>query len=150
MRVLLILFFSTLLLSCNSHDNRTVQTESKQSGKQPSSINCYRYTSESDTITLKLIHEESSITGTLVYDLKEKDNNTGTIKGIMRDNVLVADYSFTSEGIQSVRQVAFKLEGNSFIEGYGDIFVKNEKVVFKNLDSLVFSSSIRLPEVTCQ
>jgi hypothetical protein len=53
----------------------------------------------------------------------------------------VADYTFMSEGIQSTRQVAFKKDGNSFIEGYGD---------FKNVDSLNFNTSMKLVEIACQ
>ncbi|MBK6634882.1 MAG: hypothetical protein IPH68_02200 [Chitinophagaceae bacterium] len=59
----------------------------------------------------------------------------------MSGNILVADYTFMSEGIQSIRQVAFKMEGNSFVEGYGD---------FKNIDSLDFNTSVKLAEVLCQ
>ena len=105
------------------------------------SLNCYRYATETDTIILKVIHVGNSITGTLVYSLKEKDKNKGTIQGNMRGDLLVADYTFMSEGIQSTRQVAFKKEGNSFVEGYGD---------FKNLDSLNFNTSMKLVEVECQ
>ena len=146
-----ILIFLALLTSCNSNGNNVENTESKKAGQQPlSPINCYRYATNSDTVSLKLIHVGNSITGTLVYNLKEKDQNKGTIQGAMRDSVLVADYTFMSEGVQSVRQVAFKLEGNTFIEGYGDGFDKNGKVIFKNLDSLTFSSLIKLTEIDCQ
>jgi hypothetical protein len=151
MKVITILFFSALLISCNSPNNAVTQTEAKPSSQQqPSSINCYRYASDTDTITLKIIHAGSSITGTLVYNLKEKDRNKGTIQGVMKDNVLIADYTFMSEGTQSIRQVAFKLEGTTFIEGYGDSYEKNGKFVFKNIDSLQFNSSFKLSEVACK
>jgi hypothetical protein len=150
MKVAIIILFG-FLLSCNS---QTEKDKEKQDPQQPeakptSLINCYQYADNGDTISLKLIHAEESITGTLVYRLKEKDSNKGTIQGAMRDNVLVADYTFMSEGIKSTRQVAFKLEGNSFIEGYGDSFHQNDKSMFKSLDSLTFSSSIKLDEVSC-
>jgi len=151
MKVVNIIIFLGLLISCNSEKEDTEKQALHQSdAKMPSPINCYRYANEADTITLKVIHIGKSITGTLVYNLKEKDNNKGTIQGVMRDNVLVADYTFMSEGIQSTRQVAFKLEGNTFIEGYGDSFNQNEKIKFKNLDSITFSSSIKLGEIACQ
>lgn len=150
MKVINIIFLS-LLLSCNAQQEDTEKQDAQQpDAKAPSPINCYRYATEADTVILKVVHIGNSITGTLVYSLKEKDSNKGTIQGAMRGNILVADYTFMSEGIQSVRQVAFKLEGNTFIEGYGDSFNENEKSRFKNLDSLTFSSTIKLAEMACQ
>jgi hypothetical protein len=150
MKVINIIFLS-LLLSCNAQQEDAEKQGAQQpDAKTPSPINCYRYATEADTVILKVVHIGTSITGTLVYNLKEKDSNKGTIQGAMRGNVLVADYTFMSEGIQSIRQVAFKLEGNTFIEGYGDSFNENEKMKFKNLDSLTFSSTIKLSEMACQ
>ena len=151
MKVRHIFFLLAFFISCNTQEKDTEKQELKQSGEKTSSpINCYRYATPTDTITLKVVHVGNSITGTLVYNLKEKDKNRGTIQGAMRDNILVADYTFMSEGIQSIRQVAFKLEGTFFSEGYGDSFDENAKMKFKNLDSLAFSSSIKLSEIACQ
>lgn len=76
---------------------------------------------------MKVIHIRNAITGTLVYSLKEK--NKETIQGNMKGDILVSDYTFMSEVIQSTRQFAIKKEANQFEEGYGD---------FKNLNSLNF------------
>jgi hypothetical protein len=85
-----------------------------------------------------------------VNNLKEKDKNYGTIQGSMKGNILVANYTFMSEGIQSTREIAFKLENNFFIEGYGDSFTQNDKVYFKSIDSLNFNNSMKLTEIVCQ
>lgn len=146
-----IIILLSLLTSCNSPKENTEKPNLQQSDiKAPSAINCYKYASAADTITLKVVHAGKSITGTLVYNLKGKDKNTGTIQGTMKNNILIADYTFMSEGVQSIRQVAFKLEGNTFVEGFGDIISQNEKVYFKTLDSLKFNSSIKLAETECQ
>jgi hypothetical protein len=151
MKLINIFISLALLASCNSPENNTEKPGTgKADSKKPSLLNCYRYATESDTIILKAIHVGKSITGILVYKFKEKDKNQGTIQGAMRGNILLADYTFMSEGIQSVRQVAFKLEGNTFTEGYGDSYDRNGKMIFKNVDSLFFSSSIKLTEVACQ
>lgn len=136
------LILASLFVSCNPQTKETdKKTSPEAETKTPSAINCYRYASASDTIMLKVIHIGNSVTGTLVYSLKEKDKNKGTIQGNMNGNILIADYTFMSEGTQSIRQVAFKKEGNSFVEGYGD---------FKNSDSLNFNTSMKLAEVDCQ
>ncbi len=143
-----ILISLILSVSCNTGEKKDSQTD--DTNKKSSPLNCYLYASAGDTIQLKLIHIGDAITGTLVYGYKEKDKNRGTIQGRMRGNLFVADYTFQSEGVQSVRQVAFKMEENSIIEGYGDIYSENGKVQFKNLDSLKFNESMKLVEIACQ
>ncbi len=150
MKVITILLIGGLLTSCNTQEKNTEKTSPQQEDtKQPSSMNCYRYASETDTITLKVIHVGKDITGTLVYSLKEKDKNKGTIQGRMKGDILIADYTFLSEGIQSTRQIAFKLTDNFFIEGYGESYTNNEKVYFTNTDSLTFNGSMKLAEIAC-
>jgi hypothetical protein len=90
------------------------------------------------------------IKGSLAYHLFEKDRNVGRIEGKVKGNLLVADYTFMSEGVESVRQVVFKKEGNSYVEGYGDIENANGKTVYKSLDSLTFSHSIKLSVYDCE
>ena len=142
MKVIYFLILSSLLTCCNSQNEESDKTSSQQTDtKKISPMNCYSYATANDTINLKVIHVGNSITGTLVYMLKEKDKNKGTIQGHMRGDTLLADYTFMSEGIQSTREVAFKKEGNSFVEGYGN---------FKNLNSLNFNTSMKLVEVACQ
>lgn len=151
MRTIKTLLLLNLFAACNSTVTKDEVTKSSQDNHTSSSIiNCYKYQNESDTIVLKLIHVGKSITGALVYTLKEKDKNMGTIQGAMKGNVLIANYTFMAEGTQSVRQVAFKLEGNSFTEGFGEIVSENEISRFKNPDSLTFNSSIKLKEYPCQ
>jgi hypothetical protein len=136
------IIIASLMTSCNTKQTASDSTKPTEAATaNPSAMNCYSYASSSDTITLKLIHIGSSVTGTLVYSLKEKDKNKGTIQGNMQADLLTADYTFMSEGIQSIRKVAFKKEGNSFVEGYGD---------FNNIDSLKFNSSMKLVEVDCK
>ena len=147
-KLLSILISLTLFFSCNTGEKKDSQAE--DTTKQSSPINCYSYAIAGDTILLKLIHVGDAITGTLVYGYKEKDKNKGSIQGSMRGNLFIADYTFQSEGVQSVRQVAFKKEENSFIEGYGDVYSQNGKVQFKNLDSLKFNEAMKLVEIACQ
>lgn len=105
---------------------------------------------DKDTVTLKTILIGKNITGTLVFNLYEKDINKGTIQGYMKDSLLIADYSFISEGISSVRQVVFKKTADGFKEGLGDIIDINGKIRFKNAASLNFDNSIILHEVDCE
>jgi hypothetical protein len=55
-----------------------------------------------------------------------------------------------SEGVESTRQVVFRLEGNAFVEGYGETVEQNGKTRFKNLSDLRFTPAIKLTEAPCQ
>ena len=138
-----------LLFSCNSNDSKTTSTKESKP-QSSSSVDCYRYSSSNSSIALKVIRTNGFITGTLEYNLAEKDRNTGTIQGEMKADLLVADYSFESEGTKSIRQVAFKKDGDGFVEGYGDVETKDNRVRFKNIDSLQFNNEIKLDKVDCK
>lgn len=99
---------------------------------------------------MKITENNGVVSGTLMYNFFEKDKNTGTIKGEMKGDLLVAEYSFHAEGMESVREVAFKKMGKNFIEGYGESEEKDGKYVFINLDSLKFSNSVLLGPYDCE
>ena len=111
---------------------------------------CYSYTNNKDTVLLKTTTVSDTVRGTLSYNYYQKDKNNGKIEGIMKGELLIAEYSFMSEGIQSVRQVVFKISGDSLTEGYGEIETKDGKTVFKNTGSLDFNQSIILKKVDCE
>ncbi|HEX7847728.1 MAG TPA: hypothetical protein VF476_18135 [Chitinophagaceae bacterium] len=134
-----------LFISCNN------KKPSQPAAPGPSSfVTCYQYITAKDTVQLKLIDVDKAITGTLVYKLFEKDRNKGTILGYIKDGLLVADYTFMSEGMQSVRQVVFKQDNDSFMEGYGEIEIKNDRASFKDISSLKFDGPIKLLKVPCE
>lgn len=152
MRSIYVCYFAMFIffVSCNNAETekKDAATGSDLNNGQP--INCYKYASETDTIELKLIHVGDAITGTLVYKLREKDKNMGTIQGKMKGDILVANYTFQSEGVSSERQVAFKKVQNNFVEGFGDISTSNGISVFSNIDSLGFNNKFILAEMKCQ
>lgn len=134
-----------LMISC---------TDAKEKAKiveQDDDVKCYRYTKDKDTINLKIRLDGDSITGSLVYNLHEKDSNKGTVVGRKSGDFIIADYTFMSEGVSSVRQVAFKKEDDAYVEGFGDVSVDNENktATFKNLDSLTYTNGLKLKEVNC-
>nr|WP_314895499.1 hypothetical protein [uncultured Flavobacterium sp.] len=56
-----------------------------------------------------------------------------------------------SEGVFSVRQVAFLKKGDSYVEGYGDVVDDNKgKVTFKDTKQLKFEGNIVLSKVDCK
>ena len=139
---------ASLLVACNSEPKEPETVNVTPS--MLSSTNCYSYTSNRDTVLLKTTTVNDTITGTLSYNYYQKDKNNGKIEGIMKGELLIANYLFMSEGVQSIRQIAFKKMGNNLIEGYGEAEDKNGKSVFKNTDSLNFNQSFILNRVDCE
>lgn len=83
-------------------------------------VGCYVAELAKDVFTLLITSQKAeSIEGELNIKNFEKDSSTGTIKGIYKEKVLLADYTFMSEGIESIGQVIFKKIGKNFVRGYG-------------------------------
>lgn len=110
---------------------------------------CYAYDLKGSKIELQLhyISDSDSVTGTLNFAFAEKDSNKGTIKGKIAHSILIADYTFQSEGAESIRQVAFELKDDKAILGYGEI--NQDGTNFKDVTKLKFDSGVPLIKVDC-
>ena len=153
-----IFFFSLLMTACSTSDTSGIA--SPDSTKittgdgyiATSSVpleGCYTYNLARDTATMKLTVTGDSVTGILKYRLYEKDSNSGTIKGVKKDSLLVADYTFQSEGMKSVREVVFKITDLALVEGFGAIYTSGDTVRFKNKDGLQFENSHVFKKINC-
>lgn len=99
---------------------------------------CYTMAANGDSAFMRLNVVDSMVSGQLNYRPAAKDKNDGSLKGVVRDGLVIADYTFRSEGMMSVRQVVFKMEGTALTEGYGDINTSSDTVRFKDISSLKF------------
>lgn len=136
---------TALLTACGQS---TQTSEQQASTPTAPTTECFAYTTAQDTVTLSLMTNGSAVTGHLVYRLAAKDSNVGTIQGEMRGDTLFADYTFMSEGMQSVREVAFLRTNDGLTEGYGKLGERSGKVVFENHRALTFGS-LKLKKTTC-
>lgn len=116
-----------------------------------SSHDCYIYTKNRDTASLKLNLAGEELTGELDYRPYGKDSNTGKIAGEMKGDTIIAEYTFDSEGMRSVREVVFvrKDDGNIY-EGTGDLIEKDGKMVFKDRSILKFSPTMVFTKTNCK
>jgi len=108
------------------------------------------YGVKQDTARLQLLIKDSIITGHLNYNWHEKDNNTGTIKGVIRDSLLLADYTFQSEGMISVREIIFKIAPGKFQQAIGKMEEKDNKQVFKRPLQLKYDSNLIFFKTLCR
>ncbi|MFY0483550.1 hypothetical protein ACI6PS_13210 [Flavobacterium sp. PLA-1-15] len=145
----------TIMVSCKKEEAKeevvipTVQDEMPV--EEVAVKECYSAIIKNDTISLSITVKDSSLEqGELHYHFFEKDKNHGTLAGTFKGDTLFADYTFMSEGKESVREVVFLKKGNIFIEGYGDVEEKDNKTVFKDKKKLFFDSKIVLSKTDCK
>ena len=137
-----------IFASCNTEKKQ--ESTTKTEVKTTQTETCYQHTKDSSTIRLNVIINDNMITGNLTYDYYQKDKSKGTIKGQLKSDTLFADYTFMSEGVESVREVVFIKTANGWIEGYGEIDDKDGKVVFKNRNKITFDNNVVLKETACK
>lgn len=93
-----------------------------QEGTENGIIGCYVSRLAQDVYTLKITGQKDGMfTGSLSFDNFEKDSSSGIYVGTYSNDVLLGDYSFASEGLNSVMEVIFKKDGENFVRGYGDM-----------------------------
>jgi len=143
-----------LFSSCqNTQEQKTTQEQASATathqGQLSDTAQCFQFIQDKDTTQLSFNIQDHKVTGTLMYNLYEKDKNQGSIEGLIKGDTLIADYNFTSEGVSSIRQVVFLKQGDQWIEGYGEVEDKGGAVKFKDLSTLTFDNSRSLHKVNC-
>ena len=111
---------------------------------------CYQYIKGKDNAKLSLKIEGKKASGDLAYSWFQKDKNTGTINGEMRGDTLIANYTFASEGKQSVREVVFLKKGDRLLEGVGEVTLDGPRTLFADRSKLVFGESVVFSRVACK
>lgn len=152
MRFVCILMLSVCLFACQQRTKVTGEkSKTDTTGTIPMAEQaCYAYVKGKDTAKLTLITTGIVSTGELSYKWFEKDSNMGSIEGEMRGDTLIANYTFNSEGMQSVRQVVFLKRGSQLLEGFGEVEEKNGRTQFKNISQVDFTQPITFEEVACK
>ncbi|OXA86435.1 hypothetical protein [Flavobacterium hercynium] len=143
----------TVLISCKKETTPAPPAITPDAPKEaeiaePAGDECYVSTANDIKLSFN-INSHQEVNGKLFYGLKEKDKNEGTLIGNIKGDTLIADYTFMSEGVSSIREVVFLHRENTYIEGYGDIVETNNKVSFKNRKNLKFDATNVLTKVDC-
>lgn len=134
------LFYFQKSKDMNSNGETPVVSESSIEG-------CYVATLAKDVYTLTIVSEnEGTFAGSLSFKNFEKDSSSGTYNGTYKDGVLLGDYSFQSEGMNSVMQVIFKKEGEAFVRGFGEVNETGER--FVDLENITYDNSYKFEAST--
>ena len=153
MKKLLVAAFAALsMLNCKNKEQKieTANTDPQEIiAEKTTALNlgCYVFDDGKNIVSLEIIENGEEIKGNLTYALSEKDKNSGKFTGKFKEGILIADYTFLSEGKESIRQVAFKPEGDKLIEGYGEL--NTEGTAFKDISNIQFTSTMPLTKKEC-
>jgi hypothetical protein len=147
-KILASIFVITLLACNNGQDkkaevadsiNAEVNTGTVKNAIEIPGKQCFERILKQDTIAIELFIRDTSASGNLIYNLYEKDRNKGSFKGSIHNDIILADYTFASEGKNSVRQVIFKLKDGVLTEGYGETLLKDDKFIFKDTSKIQYT-----------
>lgn len=151
-QILAAAFMVATLISCKKAEKLEpanvpdiTKPETILEGKQ-----CFEWVQGKDTISMSLAMSGNNATGELAYKFFEKDKNSGTFSGVFIGDTLVADYTFQSEGVQSIREAVFLRQDNLMIQARGETVMKDNKEVFKDFKKLTFDSNLELAKTDCK
>jgi hypothetical protein len=114
-------------------------------------VGCYRATISKDIYTMKIDSQDGlSIEGTLSYKNFEKDSSEGTLTGVYDGAMLFGDYTFKSEGVNSIAQVAFKKTPDGFVRGFGSTQTVGNKEMLTDTTTLSYDSSPIFVKTECK
>jgi hypothetical protein len=145
-KIFIVLVITSSLIACSSNSNNSQTADVKPiSDSATVESQCYAYIQNKDTIHLNITITGYTFTGHMLYQLKERDRNDGTLHGTIQGDTLIADYTFSSEGMLSVRQVAFLKQQNNLKEGFGELKLNDNQWVFTNPHALQFTGFVLTP-----
>jgi hypothetical protein len=162
-KLLQILVAALLAAGCNSNtstkavaaspDLGAVHANAKPIGTTEAKIvrldGCYEMIFRQDTAHLELSLQDTTVTGRLVYNWLQKDDNTGTIKGVLRNNVIMVDYYFESEGVMSVRELVLRVKDDELVQGFGDLEESQGKIIFTDHENLQYDTVHPFIKIPC-
>src|SRR3954470_1599133 len=94
-----------IISSCQQPSNTKTTTNPADSAKPATLVHegpqCFYHVFSKDSAYLQFETDNEVVSGRLEYKPFEKDKNTGTISGTIKDNIIEVEYHYMSEGIMS-------------------------------------------------
>ena len=113
------------------------------------SSGCYSQIIQRDTSLLQIEQKANTVNGSLSYNIYQKDRNDGTLQAEVTGDIIKGWYLFKSEGIISVRQVSWQINGDELWPAMGEVIQKNDTVMFAQPDNLRYDNSRPFKKVPC-
>lgn len=114
-------------------------------------VGCYVAKIAKDRFVLDITDQNGKdVKAKIAYLNFEKDSSTGTFIGTYEEGILDGIYSFSSEGIDSQRELIYRQVKNGFISGFGPIEMVGDLEKLKRPLDLTWNSTfIYVPSSDC-
>lgn len=163
MRIYILMACYTIASCANNTSNKPVNKDTLASSqtvhagsKSPAGFSqpimeagCYQQILKKDTADLRLEVKDSTVNGYLRYNRFGKDGNVGTLKGVIRDSLLLVAYRFRSEGMSSVREIIFKIKPGQLLEATGPRDERTGENIYVNKNQLQYTVLPPFIKVNC-
>ena len=113
------------------------------------SSGCFSQVVDRDTALLQIQQKGNTVNGTLSYNIYQKDRNDGTLQAEVSGDIIKGWYLFKSEGIISVREVSWKINGEELWPAMGEMIPKNDTMMFAQPAKLRYENSRPFKKVPC-
>lgn len=130
-------------LQVNDYADTSAKLETELSG-------CYLRVTGRDSLVASLQQQGDRISGKLSFDNYQKDGSSGTVEGKVKDSIIQLVYSFRSEGMNSVMEVYFRVEGGDLVQGVGNMKNRGDTVYFENPAKVQFPRGNPLKRFACK
>ncbi len=107
---------------------------------------CYLFVAAKDTYALKLNMIDTLVKGTAVFKNFEKDSSHGTVEGTVNGDIIRLWYHFQSEGMNSVRELYFKKEGDKLVSGISDEATRADTAYVADAKAVVYNGPVYMKE----
>jgi len=102
-----------------------------------------------DTMLLHLQQNGETVLGKMNFDNYEKDGSTGTVSGVIENDIVKLWYNFQSEGMNSVMELYFKAADSSMVHGVGPMRNKADTAYFTDHSKIDYSKDQSLNKIDC-
>ncbi|MGV3603049.1 MAG: hypothetical protein ACO1N1_17665 [Dyadobacter fermentans] len=118
------------LVACNSGPTENTGINQKLSDEDSTFNICYTSLIKKDTVLFNGLVYGDSIKGSLGYKLYEKQQQNGTLLGVMRGDTIWGTYTFMSADSEFVNEVSYLLNDSLMIEGLAERNLRGKVFVF--------------------
>lgn len=141
--------------ACNNNGSTSPVTGADSNIKEPAKIvdsvysGCYSQIINRDSSSMQIVQKANMVNGSVTYNLFQKDRNDGELQGEISGDIIRGWYLFKSEGILSVREVAWKVNGNDLWPASGEMIQNNDTMRFAKPRQLQFDNTRPFKKVPC-
>ncbi|MGE9310705.1 hypothetical protein ACLOAU_03640 [Niabella sp. CJ426] len=143
------ILIASILFACNSapqqgDDSSKDSTAAVMADKtEPvAGEQCYLFIAAKDTYALKLNIIDKSVKGTAVFKNFEKDSNHGTVEGTVDGDIIRLWYNFQSEGMNSVRELYFKKQGDNLVTGISSEATRTDTAYVPDAKAVIYNGPV--------